>query len=215
MATIVCYGDSNTWGCVPMKERGLPERFSATERWAGVLREQLGAGHTVIEEGLNGRTTCLDDPIEGLHKNGLKHLPVVLESHAPFDLLIIKLGTNDLKYRLSMTPGDIADGAGLMVDLAKSTLLPPEGKPPAVLLISPAPLVDLTWLGEMFTGGKEKSLGLAREMERVAKDRGVAFLDAGKIVTSSPVDGIHLDREDHLKLGTAVAASVREILPGV
>ena len=124
MPTIVCYGDSNTWGAVPMPGRMLPERFAPQERWPGVLRETLGAGFTVIEEGLNGRTTCLDDPIEGLHKNGLKHLPVILESHAPIDLLIVMLGTNDLKYRLSMSPDDIADGAGLLVDLAKKHAMP-------------------------------------------------------------------------------------------
>ena len=125
MPTIVCYGDSNTWGAVPMDGRILPQRFAPEERWAGVLRAKLGAGYTVVEEGMNGRTTCLDDPIEGGHKNGLKFLPVVLETHAPFDLLIIKLGTNDLKYRLSMTADDIADGAGLLIDAAKKSACPP------------------------------------------------------------------------------------------
>ncbi|KAB2864075.1 MAG: hydrolase, partial [Bauldia sp.] len=150
MPTIVCYGDSNTWGAKPMPGRIVPQRFSAAERWPGVLRQKLGAGFTVIEEGLNGRTTCLDDPVEGAHKNGLRFLPVVLETHAPFDLLVIKLGTNDLKYRLSMQPDDVADGAGLLVDLAKASISGPGGKPPAVLLVSPAPLAALTWLSGMF-----------------------------------------------------------------
>ena len=182
--------------------------------WAKTLRDKLGAGHTVIEEGLNGRTTCLDDPIEGVHKNGLKHLPVILESHAPIDLLIIKLGTNDLKYRLSMSAGDIADGAGLLIDKASSLVCPPHGRAPAVLLISPAPLARLTWLAGMFEGGTEKSLKLGSEMARVAKERDVAFLDAGTVVTSSPVDGIHLDRDGQRMLGEAVAAIVPTILPG-
>ncbi|MEQ8697514.1 MAG: SGNH/GDSL hydrolase family protein [Bauldia litoralis] len=212
MPTIVCYGDSNTWGAVPMEGRILPQRFPAGQRWPGVLRDKLGAGYTVIEEGMNGRTTCLDDPIEGPHKNGLKFLPVVLETHAPLDLLIVKLGTNDLKYRLSMTADDIADGAGLLIDAAKKSACPPFGKPPAVLLISPAPLARLTWLAGMFEGATEKSQRLASEMARVAKDRDVAFLDAGTIVESSPVDGIHLDAEGQRKLGLAIADLVPTIL---
>jgi lysophospholipase L1-like esterase len=212
MATVVCYGDSNTWGAMPMSGRIVPQRFSAHERWPGVLGEALGAGHTVIEEGLNGRTTCLDDPVEGAHKNGLKFLPVVLETHAPFDLLIIKLGTNDLKYRLSMQPDDIADGVGLLVDTAKRSISGPGDKPPAILVVSPAPLVELTWLAGMFAGGLEKSRRLGAEMARVAADRDVAFLDAGAVVMSSKVDGIHLDAGEHRKLGSAVAEMVPKAL---
>ena len=213
MPTIVCYGDSNTWGAKPMPGRIVPQRFSAAERWPGVLRQKLGAGFTVIEEGLNGRTTCLDDPVEGAHKNGLRFLPVVLETHAPFDLLVIKLGTNDLKYRLSMQPDDVADGAGLLVDLAKASISGPGGKPPAVLLVSPAPLAALTWLSGMFAGGLEKSLRLGAEMARGAGERGVPFLDAGAIVESSPVDGIHLAGGEHVKLGGAIADLVPALLP--
>jgi lysophospholipase L1-like esterase len=212
MATVVCYGDSNTWGAMPMSGRIVPQRFSANERWPGVLREALGAGHTVIEEGLNGRTTCLDDPVDGAHKNGLKFLPVVLETHAPFDLLVIKLGTNDLKYRLSMQPDDIADGAGVLVDTAKRSISGPGDKPPAILLVSPAPLGELTWLAGMFAGGLEKSRRLGVEMARVAADRDVAFLDAGTLVVSSKVDGIHLDADEHRKLGGAVAEMVPKAL---
>ena len=195
-----------------MTGRIVPRRFSTTERWPGVLRHQLGAGYTVIEEGLNGRTTCLDDPIEGAHKNGLRFLPAVLETHTPFDLLVITLGTNDLKYRLSMQPDDIADGAGLLVDLARRSISAPGDKPPAVLLVSPAPLAGLTWLAGMFAGGVEKSRRLGAEMARVAKEREVAFLDAGTIITSSPVDGIHLDLGEHRKLGGAIADLVPRIL---
>lgn len=189
-----------------------PERFAAGDRWTGILRQGLGAGYTVIEEGLNGRTTCLDDPVEGKHKNGLSFLPAVLETHAPFDLLVIKLGTNDLKYRLSMQPDDIADGAGLLVDLAKRSTSGPGNRPPAVLLVAPAPLAPLTWLAGMFAGGIEKSHRLGAEMARVAEERKVAFLDAGSVIVSSPVDGIHLDRSEHRKLGTAIAGLVPKIL---
>ena len=91
MKTILCFGDSNTWGYNP--ENG--QRFGPEERWTGILRNSLGEDYRVIEEGLNGRTTLWDDPIAGF-KNGLDYLMPCLESHMPFDLITIMLGTNDL-----------------------------------------------------------------------------------------------------------------------
>ena len=205
MATIVCYGDSNTWGAIPMPSRAELNRYAPADRWPGVLRDKLGAGHTVIEEGLNGRTTVHDDPVDGIHKSGVRFLPVVLETHAPIDLLIIKLGTNDLKQRFSVPAYDIADGAGVLADLARASLNKPGKAPPKVLLVAPAPIAGLTWLGEMFTGGVEKSKQFAREYKRVADERGIPFLDAGTIIASSPIDGIHLDKPMQRKLGEAIA----------
>lgn len=98
MKTIVCYGDSNTWGYDPVTMDRLP----ITQRWTGVLAQELGAGYRVIEEGLNGRTTVWDDPIEG-YKNGKEYLIPCLETHRPIDLITILLGTNDLKMRFSVS----------------------------------------------------------------------------------------------------------------
>src|SRR3954462_1773041 len=96
MKTIVCFGDSNTWGYDPASNG----RFGPTNRWTGVLQTALGSDYRVIEEGLNGRTTTVDDPIHD-HRNGRHYLPPCLESHAPFDLVTIMLGTNDLKARFN------------------------------------------------------------------------------------------------------------------
>nr|MDQ3302571.1 hydrolase [Actinomycetota bacterium] len=89
MKTVLCYGDSNTWGSNP--ETG--ERFAPHVRWPGVLAWELGDGFCVIEEGLPGRTTVRDDPIEGAHKNGRTYLRACLESHKPLDLVTVMLGT--------------------------------------------------------------------------------------------------------------------------
>jgi len=213
MATIVCYGDSNTWGAIPMKSRAELGRFPLADRWPSVMNAALGGGHTVIAEGLNGRTTTHDDPADGGPvKNGLRFLPVVLESHAPIDLVIIKLGTNDLKMRFSVPACDIADGAGRLVDLVLAAKNAPAAAPSKVLLVSPAPIAGLSWLAEMFEGGEAKSRNLGKEMKRVADDRGVAFLDAGTVIKSSPIDGIHLDRDGQRALGEAIAGKVKEIL---
>ena len=127
MKTVMCYGDSNTWGYNPATQ----QRYPRDERWTGVLQELLGADYRVIEEGLNGRTTVWDDPIEG-YKNGREYLIPCLESQKPLDLVIIMLGTNDLKLRFSLPAYDIAEGAGVLVEIAqKSQAGPDEGAAPS------------------------------------------------------------------------------------
>ena len=212
MKTILAYGDSNTWGAVPQPARGAGGRFAPEVRWPGVCRAALGGEAWVVEEGLNGRTTCVDDPVEGRHKNGQRLLLPLLETHAPLDLVVVMLGTNDLKARLAMQAGDIADGAGTLVDIVRRSAAGVGGSAPAVLLVAPAPLAPLTWLGEMFAGGPEKSQRLAVEFARVAAAFGVAFLDAGSVVASSAVDGIHLDADAHRRLGHAIAGRAAVLL---
>jgi lysophospholipase L1-like esterase len=206
MKTILAYGDSNTWGAAPMRGPSSSERFGPETRWPGVLQARLGAGFTVIAEGLNGRTTCLDDPVEGRHKNGETFLPVALESHAPLDMVIIKLGTNDLKARFSMTASDIAAGAGRLASIAKAYGVP------HVMLVAPAPLARLGWLSEMFAGGGEKSARFAAVYAEVARGLGVHFFDAGSVIRSSEIDGIHLDAEAQVRLGEAIAAKAGPLL---
>jgi lysophospholipase L1-like esterase len=210
MKTILCYGDSNTWGYSPH----TGERFPPDVRWTGVLRQTLGTDYRVIEEGLNGRTTVWDDPIEGAHKNGKAYLVPCLESHAPFDLITIMLGTNDLKQRFNILPSDIAAGAGVLVEVALRSAAGVGGKAPKVLLMCPPPTAatEGTPFAEMFAGAQEKSQKLAARYRVVAEMLGCAFLDAGEIVVSSPVDAIHFEPDAHRKLGEAVAARVQQML---
>jgi lysophospholipase L1-like esterase len=205
--TILCYGDSNTWGYDPATQT----RFPRDIRWPGVLRSELGEGYIVIEEGLNGRTTVWDDPIE-LDKNGATYLRPCIQTHKPFDLVIIMLGTNDLKTRFSLPTYDIASGAGVLVDIVKKSDTGIGGEAPEVLLIAPPPAVELTDFAEMFEDAVEKSGGFARHYRRISNEKGCHYLDAGDHVESSPLDGIHLEVDMHTRLGKAMAAKVREIL---
>ncbi len=207
MKTILCYGDSNTWGYDPATQT----RFPRDIRWPGVLRSELGEGYIVIEEGLNGRTTVWDDPIE-LDKNGATYLRPCIQTHKPFDLVIIMLGTNDLKTRFSLPTYDIASGAGVLVDIVKKSDTGIGGEAPEVLLIAPPPAVELTGFAEMFEDAVEKSGGFARHYRRISNEKGCHYLDAGDHVESSPLDGIHLEVDMHARLGKAVAAKVREIM---
>lgn len=207
MKTIVCFGDSNTWGYRPDTQT----RYDRDARWTGILRNTLGAGYVIIEEGLNGRTTVWDDPIEG-YKNGKAYLIPCLETHKPLDLVIIMLGTNDLKKRFSLSAFDIADGAGVLVKMAQRSETGPDDAPPRVLLMAPPPVASLSGFAAMFEGAEPKSNVFAQEYARVAQETGCAFLNTADVIVSSNVDGIHFDPDEHRKLGEAVAAKVREIL---
>lgn len=208
MKIVLCYGDSNTWGSDP--ETG--ERFAPDVRWPGVLARDLGDGFRVIEEGLPGRTTVRDDPIEGAHKNGRTYLRACLESHKPIDLVTLMLGTNDLKERFAASASDIAQGAASLADEILRSGCGPEGGAPVVLLISPPPVGRLAEMAEMFEGSEEKSGRFAGHYRRFADQYGCGFLDAGAVIASSDVDGVHLEADEHRKLGEAVAARVEKIL---
>ena len=206
MRTILCYGDSNTWGYDPV----TMDRFPRNERWTGVLRYELGKGYEVIEEGLNGRTTVWDDPIEG-YKNGKEQLIPCLETHKPIDLVIIMLGTNDLKIRFSVSAFDIANSAGVLVDIAQKSETGPQNGSPKVLLMAPPPVSKLTDFAEAFEGAEEKSKKFSQHYSRMAKEYGCEFLDTKNIITSSELDGIHFESSEHEKLGKAIASKVKQI----
>jgi lysophospholipase L1-like esterase len=209
MTTILCFGDSNTHGSIPMLHRDDSRRFGPDERWPGVLRRELGVGWTVIEEGLPGRTTLHDDPIEGIYKNGLWYLRACLESHRPIDIMTLMLGTNDLKSRFGVQPLDIAESVGILLDTIAKSMAGPAGAAPRVLLIAPPPLAKLTFLGDMFAGGTEKSKRLGAVYRPQAEKYGAAFLDAGAIIRTSDIDGVHFEPAEHAKLGKAVAGAIR------
>jgi len=207
MKTVLCYGDSNTWGYDPARQ----DRFARDERWPGVLRQELGEGYLVIEEGLNGRTTVWDDPIEG-YKNGKEYLIPCLETHRPLDLVVIMLGTNDLKKRFSVSAFDVASGAGVLVDVVHKSAAGPNGGAPKVLLLAPPPVARLTEFAEMFEGAEAKSRKFPEHYRRIAEEQGCELLDTAQVIISSDLDGIHFEKGEHQKLGRAVAARVREIL---
>ncbi len=205
---VVCFGDSNTWGANPDGSG----RFAPDVRWTGVLQSALGPGYKVIEEGLNGRTTNIDDTIEE-DRNGRKHLPSLLESHRPFDLIVIMLGTNDLKARNNRSAADIAQSASKLADIARKSMCGPNGQNPKVLVIAPPATIEAGHgLDMLLAGSVEKSKLFPEQYAFYAQSVGVDFLDAGSVIVSSSVDGIHFDADEHAKLGNAVAAQVKAII---
>lgn len=214
MISILCYGDSNTYGYNPLNG----ERFNSNERWTGRLQSMLGRNYKIIEEGLNGRTTTLDDPLDE-NKNGEEYFDVALKSNYPVDLVVIMLGSNDLKKRFNMPAIDIADGAGRIVDKAinMSKLKNKDNRPCKVLLVSPIHIgkdIEKSIYADSFGGNiaRQKSLEFSKHYEQVAKEHGVYFMDAGFYVNPSNTDSLHLDKEGHRILAYAFKDKIKEIM---
>jgi lysophospholipase L1-like esterase len=182
-----------------------------------VLKELLNQGCPpnfpawwVDEEGLCGRTSCREDPVEG-DLNGLRQVVPILESHKPLDMVVVLLGTNDLKTRYSPCPYDIARGVGRVVTAIQDSRTGPGNSSPRVLMICPPPTVHSPVFQPMFGDCVELSKQLPPFYKQFAKETGALFLDAGTIIKSSIIDGIHLDPEEHRKLAKTMAEIIMKL----
>lgn len=209
MPTIVCYGDSNTHGY----DAATMGRFPKDVRWPGVLTAELDGIAEVIEEGLNGRTTIWDDPyLDG--RNGRAYLLPCLRSHAPVDVLVLMLGTNDLKSIFGRGAAEIAAGAAALVGMALTSGTGPDGGVPRVLLVAPPGPGEVTARSEVWGFGEARAKGerIPALYQTVADINGVAFLDGSAIAQVDPADGVHLTVGGHATLGRAIAEAVRGLL---
>jgi lysophospholipase L1-like esterase len=193
---ILCYGDSLTFGKIP----GPTKRYSSHERWTGLLQNLLGAQYEIIEEGLRGRTTDLNDP-NSIGRNGLEYFQSSILSHLPLDLVIILLGTNDLKEKFNRNAHEIASVFIKYKEAISFAAKYLEEKEPEILLLSP-PLIDENHaLAEWgFKGGETKSKELCNEYQKIATEIHAHFLDLSSVIKPSNLDGIHLDKGENKKL---------------
>lgn len=203
--SILCFGDSNTWGMKP----GSPERYDFSSRWPGVCEAALAADWRVVEEGLPGRTTMLEDPIEGplVSRSGIRYLPPCLASHMPVRVFVLMLGTNDLKRRFGLEAVDIVQGIDQILTYALRVGASAD-PPMRALLVAPVPIDPVGDGAILFEDGARKSRGLAPGCERLAEKHGCGFIDAGDHCAVSPIDGVHLDEVAHRQLGLAIAAAI-------
>lgn len=207
MAVILCYGDSNTHGTRPMTVAGVSERHPVGARWPDAMAAALGPEHSVISEGLPGRTTVHDDLVEGGMRNGLTVLPAILHSHVPLDLMVLMLGTNDLKGRFSVSSYEIARSLERLIVLARTS-----GVVDKILLVAPAPVQECGTLVDVFAGAEARQVGMRDHIAAVAERNGCGFVDAGETVTVSQQDGVHWEAEAHMGFGDVMAQAVRAML---
>ena len=209
---IVCFGDSNTHGyrADPADCADGGCRFNEEERWPCLLAKALGPDYLVLEEGLSGRTTAFPDPDEpGL--SGLDAISMVLRTHEPVDLLIIMLGTNDLKQCFHLDGTGITQGLKWLVAEARNTPCWAEGKP-SILVVAPPHVREAIrshpFYEQMGPGCIETSAGLARSFALASVTQGFRFLDAQGIAEFNNFDGMHLTALGHAELARVLAQAV-------
>jgi lysophospholipase L1-like esterase len=211
MQDILIYGDSLTWGIIPMTRN----RFAFGERWPGVMENELNAaGRSVraIEDCLNGRRTVWDDPFKP-GRNGIVGLAQRIEIHSPLALVILMLGTNDFQSMHPHNASHAAQGISALVGTIQKAPIEPGMPVPKVLVVAPPPIQNPRGpVATKFLGGDAKCVGVAEAYREVATTLGCPFFDAGTVTSSSRVDGVHLDLDQHLALGQAIALVVRDLL---
>ena len=210
MVTLLCFGDSNTWGYNP----ATWERYPLDIRWPGVLQNELGESYRVIEDGQNGRTAVEGKIFTGFNTSKTD-LVSTLANYSPLDLVILMLGTNDLLMRSSVSPNDVGKGIDALLDIIRNSGAGPGSSAPAVLLLAPPPIGSHSGETDALESAVTQSHLFAERYASIAADFDCAFLNTGEIVRSSEIDGSHLDASEHKKLGFAVAKRVRMIYTGV
>jgi lysophospholipase L1-like esterase len=179
------------------------------------MAAELGAEYEIIEEGLSGRTTNADDPTDA-RLNGANYLPSALASHLPLDLVIVMLGTNDAKVYFNRTVFDITIGMSVLIGQVATSRggIGTTYPAPTVLLVAPPPLSEIPspWFADLYEGGRDKTIELAPRYATLAAFLGVSFVDAGTVVSTDGIDGIHFTSKNNTALGVRLAEEVRAVL---
>lgn len=211
MDQILIYSDSLTWGIIPDTRKRLPFE----KRWPGVFETALnskGKNVRVVENCLNGRRTAWDDPIkEG--RDGSEGLAQIIEIHSPLKLVILMLGTNDFQSTHENDARSSAQGTAKLIRIVRQAPIEPGMPVPEIMVVAPPPIIQPKGvIADKFHGAEKRCVGLADELEKIAREHSVHFFDAGSVTDASAVDGIHLDENQHQILGEAIAKSVVNII---
>jgi lysophospholipase L1-like esterase len=214
MKTILCYGDSITFGSSPIM--GGP-RHAFEDRWPSALEAGLGGAARVIAEGLGGRTTVHDDWFSNTDRNGARILPTLLASHSPLDLVVIMLGTNDLKPHLGRTALEASYGIRRLVNVTRAHAAHEGLQAPKIVIVAPPHLRPTNVHPEMMVhfgedGAIEQSKQFALFYKRRADELGTAFFDASTVAQADPADGVHLDAKNTRAIGDGLVPVVKSLL---
>lgn len=207
MQHILVYSDSLSWGIIPATRRRQPFEL----RWPGVMELALSRPERpvrVVEDCLNGRRSVWDDPFKA-GRNGLVGLAQRIEIHSPLALVVLMLGTNDFQSVHPHTAWHSAQGIAALVNAVRQAPIEPGMPVPPILIVAPPPLeAPRGTIAAKFSGAAAKSAGLAQALAATATELHCQFFDAGSVTGASTVDGVHLDADQHVRLGQALAACI-------
>ncbi len=212
---ILCFGDSNTWGYKPGGGR-----YNKKERWTTIMGDILDEDYTIIEEGLCGRSiygsdfqsdTTVDEKAPAN-----SFLSKYIKDYYPFDMMIIMLGTNDLRPEIELTTKEIAQEIS---QFAKHVLNYnyEDGAVPKIIIVSPPyikPGVSTSPTSHIFGLPEEsaqRSRELAKHYKSCADELGVYFLDAAEYVEVSDIDSLHLDGDAHKIFAKEIATFIQSL----
>ncbi|PAJ72080.1 G-D-S-L family lipolytic protein [Pseudoalteromonas sp. NBT06-2] len=205
MAKVLCFGDSNTWGATPNTQ----SRYDDNERWTALLTTALADIHEVIESGQPNRTIVNNPPFSGA-KTGPQYLVPLLELHSP-NLVIIMLGTNDLKNKFSLTPEQISQAAYTLIKQIQN-FKNTTNTSPKVLLLCPPPIYEVGCYSNIYKNGHEKSKVLSKYYLEICKQLNCHFFDVATVVTACKEEGIHWPVKQHQNLAEALIPIIKKIL---
>jgi len=211
MKHVLVYGDSLTWGIIP----GTRQRLPRPERWPGILEAELvrsGRAVRITEDCLNGRRTVWDDPFKP-GRNGLAGIEQRIEVNSPLALVILMLGTNDFQSVHQYTAFHSSQGIAAIVRAVRQAPIEPGMAVPPVLIVAPPrPFAATGLMAQKFELAGDKSAGLSAAYSAVAAELNCGFFDADSVISTSPIDGVHLDADGHAKLARAIVPAVVKFL---
>ena len=208
---IMCYGDSNTWGYISGSDH---QRYGIDERWTSILSELLGSNYEIIEEGLNSRTLTSNDTRPGKEgKNGYEYLIPCLDTHDPIDLVILMLGTNELKATYNKSAKEIGE---MCEQYFVKTILNRKSQCqntyPKLLIVTPPVVneeVEYCKANNKYVGATKKSIELNNIYKTLAEKYNCYFLSNQGLETG--VDGVHMTKESHRDLANKLKIEINKI----
>ncbi len=211
MKRVLCYGDSNTWGYVAGSDH---ERYGENQRWTKLLQKKLGGDFEIIEEGLCSRTLCSEDRRPGKEgRNGYTYLKPCLEAYGKVDVIILMLGTNELKNRFGNSAEDIVEMLDKNVQFIRNFPFDTDNSAPTLIISGLPPVNDAVCLEEddeyKGTGGKSRELNVL--YEKYCKAHGLIYVNNDDLATGS--DGVHLTAESHSVLSGKLSEVLTETIP--
>ena len=196
---ILCFGDSNTWGYVP--NMTTLTRYDEGVRWTSILQEKLGAGVRVLEFGLCGCESGFKNRNKCFNANAQELYPSILFANLPVDVVIIMLGTNDLKKQNDWHAGDTA--RNLQALLATTRTLSPATK---IVLATPVILRNgIETDAEFSRDAIAQSVTCAQEVADLALAKSIPLFDTNQYVHELGADGCHFTPAAHKAFGEAMA----------
>lgn len=200
MKKILCFGDSNTWGCSPVDST----RYDEKTRWPMVMGSLLGDQYQIIEEGLNGRTVLNLSPVDKM-ANGIESIVSITEKNIPFDIAIINLGLNDVFISEEVTLREISDGVSEIIDIIRKIHNFAEFTEPEIVIMSPSGynsgIEHFSFIELQFN----KLQRLPETYRNLSLKKNCRFFNASDYVTGSIIDGSHIDADSHILLGNKIA----------